>query len=269
MIGAATAKASAQPGRAASEDVADVAALIEHLGLAPAWVAGNSFGASITLRLAGERPELFRGLIGHEPPLFSLGSAPWLNVSLPATMPLPPSSSSRRWRSAPDRVQLPPDFQQTLIENAPTFWDEARDPEQPAFDLAWIKAFSRPSLLTTGDQSPPTFAPVVIKLADVLPDVEVVTFPGAGHIPHVTRTPTSKRSWLSSQEPEVIVQQSSAYIDPGKPWQNGTDDSFNGKLRDLVSGLTPAAFKAKHLAGSVDGGRSPAIQAQLSTRWTV
>jgi pimeloyl-ACP methyl ester carboxylesterase len=38
------------------EDVADLAALIEHLGLVPAWVVGNSFGASITLRLAGEVP---------------------------------------------------------------------------------------------------------------------------------------------------------------------------------------------------------------------
>lgn len=185
------------------EDVADVAALIEHLGLAPAWVAGNSFGASITLRLAGERPELFRGLIGHEPPLFSL------LADDPAVAPLL-EEVGRRIGAVVERiasgdhaaaaeqfvetvalgpgtwVQLPPDFQQTLIENAPTFWDEARDPEQLAFDLAWIKAFSRPSLLTTGDQSPPTFVPVVIKLADVLPDVEVVTFPGAGHIPHVT-----------------------------------------------------------------------------------
>jgi pimeloyl-ACP methyl ester carboxylesterase len=31
------------------------AALIEHFALAPAWVIGNSFGASITLRLAGAR----------------------------------------------------------------------------------------------------------------------------------------------------------------------------------------------------------------------
>ncbi|MGH2543823.1 MAG: alpha/beta fold hydrolase, partial [Ardenticatenaceae bacterium] len=54
------------------EDVADLAALIEYLELAPAWVAGNSFGASITLRLAGERPDLLQGIIAHEPPLFSL-----------------------------------------------------------------------------------------------------------------------------------------------------------------------------------------------------
>src|SRR5712675_530062 len=54
------------------EDVADLGALIEHLGLGPAWVAGNSFGASITLRLASERPDLLRGIAAHEPPLFSL-----------------------------------------------------------------------------------------------------------------------------------------------------------------------------------------------------
>ncbi len=32
--------------------------------------------------------------------------------------------------------------------------------------------------------------------------------------------------WLSAENIET------AHIDPGKPWQNGTDESFNGKLRD-------------------------------------
>ena len=32
--------------------------------------------------------------------------------------------------------------------------------------------------------------------------------------------------WLQSAQIET------AFIDPGKPWQNGTDESFNGKLRD-------------------------------------
>ena len=54
------------------EDVADLAALIKHLELVPAWVVGNSYGAAIALRLASEHPDLFRGLIAHEPPLFSL-----------------------------------------------------------------------------------------------------------------------------------------------------------------------------------------------------
>jgi pimeloyl-ACP methyl ester carboxylesterase len=53
------------------EDVADLAAIIERTG-APAHVLGNSMGASISLRLASERPDLFRTLNVHEPPLFDL-----------------------------------------------------------------------------------------------------------------------------------------------------------------------------------------------------
>jgi pimeloyl-ACP methyl ester carboxylesterase len=209
------------------EDVADLTALIEYLGLAPAWVAGNSFGASITLRLAAERPDLFRGFIAHEPPLFSLlaedpALAPMLEEvggrigavvqriasgdhagaaeQFVETVALGPGS----W------AQLTPDLQKTFIENAPTFLDEANDPEQLAFNLQWINAFPLPTLLTTGEHSPPTFAPVIKKLADVLPSVEVFTFPGAGHIPHATHpdayvdaiTPfmrnSAKRDWRAS-----------------------------------------------------------------------
>jgi pimeloyl-ACP methyl ester carboxylesterase len=185
------------------EDVADLAALIGHLGLGPAWVAGNSFGASITLRLAGERSDLLRGVIAHEPPLFSLlandpSVAPMLDEAGKRIGAVVERIASGDHAGAAEQfvetvalgpgtwAQLPPDLQQTFITNAPTFLDEAHDPEQLAFDLAWIRAFHRPSLLTTGDQSPPTFAPVVAKVADVLPNASVVTFPGAGHIPHIT-----------------------------------------------------------------------------------
>jgi pimeloyl-ACP methyl ester carboxylesterase len=54
------------------DDVADLAALLEELPHAPAHVVGNSFGASIVLRLAAARPDLFRSLIVHEPPLLGL-----------------------------------------------------------------------------------------------------------------------------------------------------------------------------------------------------
>jgi len=43
------------------EDVADLAALIAANNLAPAHVAGNSFGAAITLRFAAAHPDLFAG----------------------------------------------------------------------------------------------------------------------------------------------------------------------------------------------------------------
>jgi pimeloyl-ACP methyl ester carboxylesterase len=187
------------------EDVADLAALIEDLGLAPAWIVGSSFGASITLKLAAERPELFRGLIAHEPPLSGLLAGD------PVTAPML-EEGGRRIEAVAERIaagdhegaaeqfietvalgpgtwaQLPLDLRKTLVENAPTYLDEVRDPEGILLDLERLEAFDRPTLLTRGDQSPPTFGPVVERLAGVLPRVEVVTFPGAGHIPHVTHS---------------------------------------------------------------------------------
>jgi pimeloyl-ACP methyl ester carboxylesterase len=185
------------------EDVADLAALIECLELAPAWVAGNSFGASVALRLAGERPDLLRGVIAHEPPLFALLAGD------PKTAPML-EEISRRVRAVAERItagdhpgaaeqfvetvalgpgswsQLTPDLQQTFIENAPTFLDETRDPEQLTFDVASLGAFPRSALLTLGDQSPPVFAPVIARLREAAPRLALATFAGAGHIPHVT-----------------------------------------------------------------------------------
>jgi pimeloyl-ACP methyl ester carboxylesterase len=185
------------------EDVADLAGLIEHLGLAPAYVAGNSFGASIALRLAGERPELLRGLMVHEPPLFGLlaenaemapllaaiekgihavvariaaGDAPGAAKQFVETVALGPGAWAR----------LPQETQQTFIENAPTFADEAADPEHLVVALESLRLFAKPVLLTLGDQSPPPFAPVVGTLSGALPHAEVLTFGGAGHIPQTS-----------------------------------------------------------------------------------
>lgn len=185
------------------EDVGDLAALIEHLQLAPAWVAGNSFGASIVLRLAGERPDLLRGLIGHEPPLLGLladdpAQAPVLETVVERIGAVVARIEAGDHAGAAEQfvetvalgpgswARLPREVQQTHVENAPTFLDEVRDAEQLVFDPAWIGGFSRPVLLTLGDQSPPMFAPVVARLAKSLPGAEVFTFPGAGHIPHFT-----------------------------------------------------------------------------------
>lgn len=65
--------------------------------------------------------------------------------------------------------RLPRELKQTLIDDAPTFLDEAQDPEQLVFDLEWVRDFSLPTLLTFGDQSPPLFGPVVGKLTQAMP----------------------------------------------------------------------------------------------------
>ena len=185
------------------DDVDDLAGLIEHLGLTPAWVVANSFGASITLRLAAMRPELFRGLVAHEPPLFALlgddpGLAPLLHEVHRRVAAVVERIAAGDHAAAAEQfvetvalgpgawAELPFDLRQKQIENAPTFLDEARDPEQLRFDPEWIRHLARPALLTRGDSSPPVFAPVVARLAEVNPRVRVAEIRGAGHVPHST-----------------------------------------------------------------------------------
>jgi pimeloyl-ACP methyl ester carboxylesterase len=183
------------------EDVADLAALIEHLELAPAWVLGQSFGGSITLRLAGERPDLLRGILAHEPPLFSLlahdpAAAPMLDGFAQLITAVADRIASGDHAGAAEQfveeglreglwAEFPPEVRKMMTEHAPTYLDEANDPEQVAFDLGWIRGFTRPALLTQGDQSPPPFAAVIPRLAEVLPSAEVRKFTGAGHPVHV------------------------------------------------------------------------------------
>jgi pimeloyl-ACP methyl ester carboxylesterase len=183
------------------EDVADLAALIEHLGLAPAWVAGQSFGGSITLRLAGERPDLLRGITAHEPPLLSFVAGdpdldPMLEGLGQTFAAVGERIASGDHAGAAEQfveealgqgmwAQFPPEDRQAMIDNAPTFLDEANDPDQMAFDLEGIRDFPHPVLLTQGDQSPPVFAAVITKLAEALPSAEVSTFAGVGHVPHM------------------------------------------------------------------------------------
>lgn len=186
-----------------NEDVADLAAIIERAG-APAHVLGNSMGASISLRLAAQRPELVRTLMVHEPPLFDLlRDDPEMKPLIEAfdegarevMNALEAGNSEEGARRFIDSIALGPGSwdnfvpdvaKKTLINNAPTFLDEMRDPELLGFDTQTLSRFTRPVLLTGGSASPPIFVPVLEKLAAVLPNATRRTFEGAGHLPHLT-----------------------------------------------------------------------------------
>jgi pimeloyl-ACP methyl ester carboxylesterase len=179
-----------------------------------AWAAGQSSGGNIVLRLAGERPDLLRGITAHEPPLFSLVAgdpavAPMLEGFGQTSAAVGERIASGDHAGAAEKFveetlgqgmwdQLPPEDRQAMIENAPTFLDEANDPDQVAFQLEWISGFPRPVLLTQGDQSPPLFPPVITKIVEALPSAEVSTFTGVGHIPHV-------------EDPEAYVEAITAF----------------------------------------------------------
>jgi pimeloyl-ACP methyl ester carboxylesterase len=187
-----------------SEDVADLGALIEGLHLGPAWVVGNSSGAVITLQFAAARPDLLRGIIVHEPPLFDIlgeGSAEALAMGEVEAGPL--AEVGRRIAAGDDAgaaehfvdqvalgpgswAALPAAMRAMMTGNAPTFLDELNDPECSAVDETRLAAYDGPVLITAGGQSPPIYQPVERRIAQLLPQAERTTYAGAGHIPHVT-----------------------------------------------------------------------------------
>jgi pimeloyl-ACP methyl ester carboxylesterase len=186
-----------------AEDADDLAAFIEQLDLAPAYVVGNSGGAAIALRLAAKRPDLCRSLVIHEPPLIGLLEG------RPEFEPMLAEFSARvgavvellragQMQGAAQRFvetvafgpgtwsTLPQPIRDTFIGNATTFLDESNDPEGLTLDLSSLRVFDRPSLVTTGTESPPFFKPITGAVAEALPSVSVQTFEGAGHVPHLS-----------------------------------------------------------------------------------
>ncbi|MBB1244718.1 alpha/beta hydrolase [Streptomyces durbertensis] len=185
------------------EDEDDLAALIETLALGPAHVVGNSFGAAITLGLATRRPELFRSVVAHEPPLFAtVAQDPKLRPLMEEARrrvdavlaTLESGDMAGGARQFVEEIafgpggwaKLPPALQQTFVTNAATWMDEQADPTWPHLDVDALARFPGPILLTRGTESPPTFGAVVEQLADHLPHAQLHTYAGAGHLPHVS-----------------------------------------------------------------------------------
>ena len=185
------------------EDVADLAALLEELRLSPAHVVGNSFGASIVLRMAAERADLFSSLIVHEPPLFGLlKGEPNAKDALAAVQQR--MSAVVSLLAAGDRTEgarqfvetiafgpgawlgLPQAERDTFVFNAPTWLDELHDPEALEIDVSGLRGFAAPALLTIGDQSAPFFPLVVDRVAAAMPRAKTRTYAGSGHVPHLS-----------------------------------------------------------------------------------
>ncbi len=186
------------------EDGDDLAGLLETLALAPAHVATNSWGGNIALRLACRRPELFRSLTCHEPPLWVLlADDPDSQAILSQGAESLKSVGSRiaagehegAARQFVDEValgrgawdnQLSPETKKMWARNAPTYLDELRDPDQLTIDPDALAALKFPVRLTQGSESPPVFSRVINHLESLIPTVTRETIQGAGHVPQST-----------------------------------------------------------------------------------
>ena len=182
----------------------DLAALLEALDLAPAHVVTNSWGGNIGLRLATRRPDVFRSLSCHEPPLWilleddaesqemlQLGAGSLDEVGRRITagdhegaarlfveeVALGPGA----WEN-----ELPAETRAVFVQNAPTFLDELQDPNSASVDQDALAGLEIPVRLTEGSESPPLFPRVIDRLATLIPRVTRETIDGAAHVPQLS-----------------------------------------------------------------------------------
>jgi pimeloyl-ACP methyl ester carboxylesterase len=197
-------RSSCPPGQGCiREDVEDLAALIDDLGMAPAHVAGASLGGSIALRLAALHPELLRSIAVHEPPLFDLIDAE--RDGFPEMVELRTSlaevaarleagdheDAAREYHeefagSSGDWARLSPADRQVRVVNAPTYLDQYLDAEALGIELDSLGEFEEPALVTYGDLRPPLFRRIAQMVVAALPSAHEVEIPGTAHNPQVT-----------------------------------------------------------------------------------
>lgn len=192
-----------KPG-SVDEDGDDLAALLEALDLAPAHVVTNSWGGNIGLRLATRRPDVFRSLSCHEPPLWSLLED---DAESQEMLPLGAGSLDEVGRriTAGDHEgaarlfveevalgpgawenELPAETRAVFVQNAPTFLDELQDPNSASVDQDALARLEIPVRLTEGSESPPLFPRVIDRLAKLIPRVTRETIDGAAHVPQLS-----------------------------------------------------------------------------------
>jgi pimeloyl-ACP methyl ester carboxylesterase len=187
------------------EDVEDLIALTERLYLSPAHIIGNSFGAGIVLKAAAKRPDIFRSMTIHEPPLFGLlsdnpnarSALQSVNKRMKIVLDLIVAGDLEKateefmekiamgagsWEKLPDAAK------ERFIFNALTWYDEMQDPQSLQFNLTSLSVFKKPALLSDGSASPPFFSPVINKIKTALPQAQRITIEGAGHVPHMSHS---------------------------------------------------------------------------------
>lgn len=197
-------RSSCPPGQGSvRDDVDDLAALIDLLGLTPAHVAGASWGGSITLRLAAAHPELLRSVAVHEPPLFDLLNDEATDWPELAELRARLATVATRLESGDlggaagdyfDRVAmtnggwagLDAGQRHMLLANALTYLDQCRDPEALDIELEGLSGFRGPALVTHGDLRPPFFKHIVELIVAVMPGARARLIPGSAHDPQVT-----------------------------------------------------------------------------------
>ncbi|MHB1132685.1 MAG: alpha/beta fold hydrolase [Chloroflexota bacterium] len=174
----------------------DAAALITAMGLAPAILVSSSGGARVAFDVVRRYPQLIRGAVMSEPPLWALypeGAQEVIGELRPAIEQAVAAGGPRAgvdafftyvcpglWRG------LSPAAKEPYRDNHVELYGDLQMPpyEVSISDLAQI---DRPCLVLRGSESLPTFRRIASVLAEGIPGARLVTLQGSGHVTYYER----------------------------------------------------------------------------------
>jgi pimeloyl-ACP methyl ester carboxylesterase len=197
------------------DHAADAAALLDHLGVRRAHVAGHSTGASIAAQLALDYAEKVHTLVLLEPTLVSLplGQA-FLGSAVPvfeaygsgdhlgAFAMFVAAASGLEWEACRTLLEerIPGVIAQSIMDADTFFGIELPAMTEWTFGAGQAAAIHRPVLSVLGAETQPLWVEIAEFLRSSLPDVEDCTVEGAGHL-------------LQIQRPEPVARAMSGFLE--------------------------------------------------------
>jgi len=189
----------ASPHHSALDEAVDLQELLGAWRAAPAILVGASYGAYTALAFAAAQPERVRALVLVEPPLMRLADASPQgrqvredfdrSIRIPAREAFALGDDVRAvWLltegilGGADLTQLPPSAMARRLENAESLRRLTLSSDEfPALDMARLAALQMPTLLLSGERTPPIHDVVFRALSQALPRAESHKVSDTGH----------------------------------------------------------------------------------------
>jgi pimeloyl-ACP methyl ester carboxylesterase len=184
------------------DQAADLAGLLDNLGIQPAHIAGHSYGGLIALQLAVDRPDLVGSLVLMEPALRTRAAGP-ASQDLSRRM----SQGLQRYGEGDPEgavegfldATFAPGYRELLERVIPGAWAQAVQDADTFFSVefpalqGWqfgeteAKPIIAPTLSLVGANSHPAFSEFEEMLRGWFPQLETVRVPNVDHMLHLKR----------------------------------------------------------------------------------